>query len=286
MLFKLCAVGKAGRGHAVRNLLLGQYVHRGSVIHSLDPRTKLIGVLALTSAVMAVRTPMGLASFALLWLAAVRLSRVGLALAFRNLRAFLWLLALTFLAQVMFSDGQILWTLPFLGLRVTAQGLENGIVYSLRLALLIGFATMLTLTTSPIELADALESLLKPLQRVRVPVRDLVMMISLSLSFIPILLEEAERIRMAQLSRGARFTGSLGTRARALVPLVVPLFLSAFRRAEELALAMEARCYHSGAVRTSYQQLRFGIRDLWAAIAVVLVSAVSFASGRIAIAWP
>lgn len=261
----------------MRNLLLGQYVYRKSFVHSLDPRTKLLATLALMTGLMATRHPLGLGLYCAFWLFTVRQSRLPLSLTLRNVRAFTWLLLLTFLAQVFFTSGRILFEVPYLGLDVTAQGLENGALYALRLALLIAYAALLTLTTSPIELADALERLLRPLQRLRVPVRDLVMMMTLSLRFIPILLDEAERIRMAQLSRGARFTGSFRARIQGVVPLVVPLFISAFRRAEELALAMEARCYHGGTNRTTYRELVFRPRDAWAGAAVLCLVLLAFA---------
>ncbi len=265
----------------MRNLILGQYVYRRSYVHSLDPRTKLLGAMVVMVGLMFVRNPLGLIFFALFWGIVVRASRLPARLAAQNVRTFAWLLALTFVAQVVFSEGRILWTVPVLGLRITQQGLEQGAVYSFRLALLVGFAALLTLTTSPIDLADALERLLRPLERVRVPVRDLVMMISLSLRFIPTLLEEAERIRTAQLSRGARFTGSLRARINGLVPLIVPLFISAFRRAEELALAMDARCYTGGSQRTTYRELRFGRRDAWSACALLLVTGFSILAERL-----
>ncbi len=245
----------------MRDITLGQYAYRESFIHRLDPRTKMVASLALLIGLMATRSWIGLGCFAVLWLVAVWLSKLGYSLALRNLRPFAWLVLLTFLAQAFFASGRIVAVVPVLGLRITQEGLQLGALYAARLALLIVFAALLTLTTAPMELADGLEKLLRPLRWFRIPTHDLVMMMSLSLRFVPTLVGEAERIRNAQLSRGARLSGSIRERVRAIVPLVVPLFLSAFRRADELAMAMDARCYHGGDGRTSFRRLTFGVGD-------------------------
>ena len=158
--------------------------------------------------------------------------------------------------------------------RVTAEGVRQAVFISLRLILLVAGTSLLTLTTSPIALTDGLERLLKPLKRIRFPAHELAMMMTIALRFIPTLLEETERIRKAQMARGADFeTGGLLARARAMVPLLVPLFVSAFRRADELAMAMESRCYHGGEGRTRMHELHYARRDLLAALLIALLLA-------------
>ncbi len=262
----------------VRSITLGQYVHRDSFVHGLDPRTKMLVSLGTMAGLMATRDWRLLALYAVFFALAVHLSRLPVGLATRNLRPFAWLIALTVVAQAVFTSGAIVWRVPVLGLHVTREGLQLGFVCGGRLALLIVFAALLTLTTSPMEIADALDWFLRPLNKLRLPAHDLVMMLTLSLRFVPTLIEEADRIRKAQVSRGARLTGSLRERIEGILPLVVPLFLSAFRKADDLALAMEARCYHGGPGRTSYKRLEFRWSDygvLFGTAALFVLAAVS-----------
>ncbi len=245
----------------VRSITLGQYVHRNSFVHGLDPRTKILVSLGTMAGLMATREWRLLLLYTLFFALAVHFSRLPTGLATRNLRPFAWLIGLTVFAQAVFTSGAIVWHVPVLGLNVTREGLVLGFVYGGRLALLVVFAALLTLTTSPMEIADALDWFLRPLTRLRLPAHDLVMMLTLSLRFVPTLIEEADRIRKAQVSRGARLTGNLKERIQGILPLVVPLFLSAFRKADDLALAMEARCYHGGPGRTSYKRLAFRWSD-------------------------
>lgn len=206
-----------------------------------------------------------------------RAARLNASMAFRNIRPFLWILILTVLIHALFTEGRILIRLP-LSLAVTADGIHAGLFYSFRIVVLIMSAAMITLTTSPMALTDAVERFLKPLTRLGVPAHEIAMMMSISMRFIPTLLEEAERIKKAQISRGSRIDGSPVQKIKGVIPLIIPLFVSTFRRANDLALAMEARCYRGGENRTSYQALRFRWTDAAALCAVTL-------SGILILVW-
>ena len=199
------------------------------------------------------------------------LAKLNPVLLLKNLRAFWVLFLLTFFVHALFTPGRIIWRIPWVTLYVTEEGFYYGIFYSLRLGILISLANLLTLTTSPMDLTDALERFLKPFRRFGVPSHEIGMMFSISLRFIPILIDEAERIRKAQLSRGARHEGNIFHKIRSIVPLIIPLFLSAFRRAHDLALAMDARCYQGGANRTSYYLLKFKKIDGLAFLTVLFI---------------
>ena len=199
------------------------------------------------------------------------LSRLSLGLALRNLRAFWGLFLLTFLLHGLFTPGKILWKLPLVSVFITEKGLYQGVVYTIRIGLFIVLANLLTLTTSPMSLTDAIERFLSPFRRIGVPAHEIAMMLSISLRFIPILIDEAERIRKAQVSRGSHFQGNVFKKVRSVIPLIIPLFLSAFRRANDLALAMDARCYQGGERRTHYTILRFRWTDGVALITVFLI---------------
>ncbi|HNY90493.1 MAG TPA: energy-coupling factor transporter transmembrane component T [bacterium] len=252
------------------DITLGQYYPADSFLHRLDPRSKLFAAFSLMTGLLLTYNIYILAGMALLFLFAIRIARIPYALVLKNLRPFLWLFALTWIIHLVWSSGRVLWVVPGTSITLTREGALLGGIYAVRLALLILYAALLTLCTSPIELTDALERVSRPLKRLGVPTHELSLMLTLSLRFIPTLLEEAQRIRNAQLSRGARFTGSLRHRVRGLLPLMVPLFVSAFRRADELALAMDARCYTGGDGRTVYAQLRLTGAD-WGVITGSLV---------------
>lgn len=253
----------------LQDITLGQYLPADSLLHRLDPRTKFVSILVLMIAALST------SSFASLLLCcgflgmAMVLSGLPTSLVLRNLRPFLWLFLFTFALHALLTPGPPLWRVPYTDLAVTSQGLRRGIFFSLRLSVVIVMASLLTLTTSPLELTGGLARLFKPLRRFGFPAHELAMMVTISLRFIPVLIDEAERLRKAQLARGADFSGGPIRRARNLIPLLVPLFLSAFARADRLALAMESRCYQSGMERTNFRELRFADRDLIAALAVL-----------------
>ncbi len=245
----------------LNDISLGQYYPKDSFFHRLDPRTKLIAVSMQMTALLISFRPEVMLLLAAAVLLMLWSSRLPAGLVLRNLRPFIWLFLLTVAVHLFYTEGRTIVRLPLINAPITKEGLDLGLLYSGRLALLIVIAALLTLTTSPVELTDALERLFKPLRRLRAPVHEIVMMLTLSLRFIPTLLEEAQRIRNAQLSRGVSFEGGLIKRAGSLIPLILPLFFSAFRRADELAMAIDSRCYTGGEGRTNYRRLRFGAAD-------------------------
>ncbi|HNR66795.1 MAG TPA: energy-coupling factor transporter transmembrane component T [bacterium] len=258
----------------LNDITLGHYWPGDSIVHNLDPRSKLLGLLGVMTTLLMVLNPIMLMAYALFSLFVVRLAKLPAALVFRNVRPFLWLFLITIAIHLFWTPGRSLFQVPVVNLNATHEGLAFGILYSIRLALLVIYAALLTLTTSPMELMDGLERLLNPLKRLRVPTHEIVLMLSLSLRFIPTLLEEAQRLKNAQLSRGASFDGSLFKRIQSVIPLVLPLFVSAFRRADDLALAMDARCYSGGEGRTTYKILRLGIVD-WIVLLMALALLVA-----------
>ena len=257
----------------MNRIVLGQFVPGESPIHRLDPRTKILAMIAYIVLVFLVKALAAFAVPLLLVLGALLGSGIPARYALTSLRPMRWLIAFMFVLNLFFTQGERVlfsWWI----IRVTAEGLRQAVFISIRLVLLVAGTSLLTLTTSPIALTDGLERLLKPLRRIRFPVHELAMMMSIALRFIPTLLEETERIRKAQMARGADFeTGGLLARARALVPLLVPLFVSSFRRADELAMAMESRCYHGGEGRTRMHELHYARRDLAAALVIALTLA-------------
>ena len=255
----------------MRDITLGQYAQRESVIHGLDPRTKvLIGLMVMSCIFFIQRIDVSIILM-ISCLFLYKIARLDISLAIRNLRAFWILFLLTFIIHLLFTPGKLLWKIPGLSLYITSQGLYSGFFYSLRIGILISIANLLTLTTSPMALTDAIERFLSPFRRLGVPAHEIGMMLSISLRFIPILIDEADRIQKAQISRGARFEGNLIQRIRGVIPLIIPLFLSAFRRAHDLAMAMDARCYQGSANRTSYYILRFRWIDGAAFVITLLV---------------
>jgi energy-coupling factor transport system permease protein len=252
----------------IKNVTLGQYFPGNSIVHRLDPRTKLLLAIALIVVIFMADTVIGnLVIFAFLVLT-ILLSRVNARFVLRGLKPLWFIILLTFVLNTFFYSGGtelFSWSI----FRVTQEGLINAVRLAVRLIFLITSTTMLTLTTSPITLTDGLESLMKPLKVIRFPVHELAMMMTIAMRFIPTLLEETDKIMKAQTARGAEFdSGNVFARAKGMVPLLVPLFVSAFRRADELAFAMESRCYHGGEGRTRMKVLHFHWRDIVAALVV------------------
>ncbi|HKV43271.1 MAG TPA: energy-coupling factor transporter transmembrane component T [bacterium] len=258
-----------------RGLVLGQYVPVDSIVHRLDPRTKILATLALLGVIFAIRGFGGLVALTAALAVVTLLGRVPLGYVLRGVRPLLWLLAFAFVLQVFFGEQGGHPVVRWGPVVVTRENLVQAAFYGWRLLLLVFSTTLMTLTTSPVEFTDGLERLLRPFQRIGVPAHDLAMMMTIALRFIPTLLEEAEKIMKAQMARGAEFTrGSLPRRIRALIPLLVPLFVSAFRRADALALAMEARCYRGGEHRTRMRELRLQTRDYLAFVLVAVAGAL------------
>jgi energy-coupling factor transport system permease protein len=257
----------------LKDIALGKYVSVDSAVHRLDPRTKFLGLMLLMTAIVSTPGFGAMALFTLFLTAAVALSNIPFVFVLKNLRPFVWLFSFTLLFHAFMTAGTVIWQLPALGLVLTFEGLYAGAFFCARLSILVTLASLLTLTTTPMELTDGLERILGPLKRFRFPAHELAMMVTIALRFIPVLVEEAERLQKAQTARGADFGGGPIQRVRKLVPLLVPLFISAFSRADRLALAMESRCYRGGEGRTSYSELAFHGRDLRAGIAVVIAVA-------------
>ncbi len=261
----------------LKDITIGQYYPGDSFLHRLDPRTKLIGVLLYMVALFVVNNFWGLGAMLLLSLVVVGISRVPLRYFFRGLKAIVLIVLLTVGLQMFMTPGEVLWEWGFLS--VTREGIRQAVFMATRLLLLVSVTSILTLTTTPISLTDGIENLLKPFQRIGLPAHELAMMMTIALRFIPTLAEETDKIMKAQAARGADFeSGNLLERAKAMIPLLVPLFMNSFKRADELAIAMEARCYHGGEGRTRLKALRYGRRDALAAVFCFCMIAGAFLS--------
>ena len=245
----------------LKDITLGQYFPGDTVVHRLDPRTKLILVVLY---IVALFNAKGWGAYLLVLsvtIICMAVSHISPRNIFKGLKPMLFIIALTALLNIFYTQGTPIRE----GWIVTWEGIERAVKMMLRITLLIVGTFLLTYTTSPMALTDGLELLLKPLNRLKVPVHEMTLMMSMALRFIPTLIEETDKIMSAQKARGADFeTGNLIERAKALLPILVPLFVSAFRRADELAVAMESRCYHGGEGRTRMKQLRFCARDIMA----------------------
>lgn len=248
----------------LKDITLGQYFPGNTVAHRLDPRTKILLVLFYIVALFCAQGVVTYALLALCLAICVRISRVGIRQLVRGLKPVLFIMIFTGVLNLFFTPGgRVLaqWGV----IRISEQGLHNAVFMVLRIMLLIMGTFLMTYTTSPISLTDGLERLLNWMKRFHVPVHELAMMMSIALRFIPTLIEETDKIMSAQKARGADFeSGSLIQKAKALIPILVPLFISAFRRADELATAMECRCYHGGEGRTRLHVLRYEGRDITA----------------------
>ncbi|MCO7127419.1 energy-coupling factor transporter transmembrane protein EcfT [Sporolactobacillus shoreicorticis] len=254
------------------NLVIGQYVPLDSYVHHLDPRSKLIGVFLFVVIVFLANNWLTNILMILFCFAGILLSKMQLSYIYRGLRSILLIVLLTFVLNLFLASGGT--TLFSWGwFHVTTGGLTQSVFIAVRIMVIIVVTTLLTLTTSPIEITDGMESLLNPLKKIKMPVHEFALMMSISLRFIPTLLEETEKIIKAQAARGSDFTtGSLRGRIKAIVPLLVPLFVGAFKRAEDLAMAMEARGYHGDDGRTKLHQLKWSWRDSLLISALVLLA--------------
>ncbi len=255
------------------DITLGQFFPGDSPLHRLDPRAKLMLTVALIVGVFLADSYPAYALFFSYVLGAAYLSKLPIKLMLKGLKAVYFIIGLTFVLNAFFGVGETV-VIQWQFVTVTREGLRTAVFMALRLMLLVFGTQLLTLTTSPIALTDGLERLLSPLSKVGFPAHEMAMMMSIALRFIPTLLEEADKIMKAQTARGADFeTGNLMARAKAMIPLLVPLFVSAFRRADELALAMEARCYRGGENRTRMRVLKYTSLDAWAGLSMALLIA-------------
>ncbi len=257
----------------LKDITLGQYFPGTTAAHKLDPRTKILLVLLYIIALFTARGVIAYALMALTLAVCVRISKVGLRALVRGLKPVLFIIVFTGLLNLFFTPGEE-YLFQWGVLHVSKSGLINAVYMVLRIMLLIMGTFLMTYTTSPISLTDGLERLLNGLKRFHVPVHELAMMMSIALRFIPTLIEETDKIMSAQKARGADFeSGNLLQRAKAMIPILVPLFISAFRRADELATAMECRCYHGGEGRTKLHVLKYEGRDYLALFFGALVLA-------------
>ena len=248
------------------NISLGQFLPGNSAVHRLDPRTKILLMVVYIVIVFFVQTLWVFALPVALMIAMFLFARVPATYFFSSLKPMKWLLIFMFVINLFATPGEtVLFQWRFI--RLTQEALDQAIFITLRLVLLVAGTSILTLTTSPFALTDGLEKLMAPLRKLRFPAHELAMMMTIALRFIPTLLEETDRIQKAQMARGADFeSGNLFQRAKSMIPILVPLFVSAFRRADELAMAMESRCYHGGEGRTRMRELHFHAGDLFACL--------------------
>lgn len=254
------------------NITIGQYFPGDSFLHRMDPRAKIIATMIFIVAIFLAETTLAYTIVGLFTLFTVALSRLPMHLVWNSVKPLWIIIVFTMGVHVFTTPGMMIWQYGFL--HISEEGVRMGSYMAARLVFLIIFSSLLTYTTSPIRLTDGIEHLLNPFRRIGVPAHELAMMMTIALRFIPTLLEETDRIMKAQASRGADFTtGSLVKRAKNMVPLLVPLFISAFRRADELAIAMEARCYRGGENRTRMKELTVTSYD-YIGIAGVLVITV------------
>ena len=264
----------------IRDITIGQYYPAKSMIHRLDPRVKLVCTLLYLVSLFMFRSLSGYLIATLFLAAVIRISRVPFSFIVRGLKPIVMLLMITVLFNLFLTmNGEILfhaWIFT-----VTEGGLVTAVYMAVRLIYLIIGSSLMTFTTTPNELTDGIEALLHPLNKIHVPVHEVAMMMSIALRFIPILLEETDKIMKAQIARGADFeSGNIIQRAKSMIPLLVPLFVSAFRRANDLAMAMEARCYRGGEGRTKMKPLRYKYRDYAAYIVMIAYVVLVVAVGR------
>ncbi len=264
----------------LRDITLGQYYPAQSVIHKLDPRVKLAGTMVFIVSLFAFRSVEAYIGATLFLAAVIYASRVPLKFMFKGLKTIFLLMMLTVVFNLFLTRGTPLFHIWFL--TVTREGLETAAFMAIRLIYLVIGSSVMTLTTTPNNLTDGLEKALSPLRRLRVPVHEIAMIMSIALRFIPILMEETDKIMKAQMARGADFeSGNLIQKAKNMIPLLVPLFISAFRRANDLAMAMEARGYHGGEGRTKMKPLVYQRRDRLAYLLLLAYLVVMFFINRI-----
>ncbi|WP_213950885.1 MULTISPECIES: energy-coupling factor transporter transmembrane component T [Tepidanaerobacter] len=261
----------------MREITIGQYIPGNSIIHRLDPRTKIIITLAYMILLFVINNFYGYIFPVAFIILATVLSGISVRYLLKGLRPLIFIIVLTFALNMFMTPGRVIYQIG--PLDITYEGISQASFMAIRLILLIIGTSILTLTTSPIALTDGIELLLSPFKRFGMPAHELAMMMTIALRFIPTLLEETDKIMKAQMARGADFeSGNLINRAKNLVPLLVPLFISAFRRADELAMAMEARCYRGGKNRTRMKELKMTFLDIATFIVFALIAGGSVAT--------
>lgn len=268
----------------LRDITIGQYYPADSVIHKLDPRVKLFATLIFIISLFSFKNVWGFLVATIFMFGFIELSKVPIGYMVKGLKAIVILMIITALFNFFLTSGKEL--VSFWIFTITYEGLRNAILMAIRLTYLILGTSVMTLTTTPNELTDGLEKALAPMNKIHVPVHEIAMMMSIALRFIPILVEETDKIMRAQMARGADFeNGNLIQKAKNMIPLLIPLFVSAFRRADDLAMAMEARCYNGGDGRTKMKPLRYNKTDHIAYV-ILLVFLVLVIAARILLSWP
>ncbi|MCD7036610.1 energy-coupling factor transporter transmembrane protein EcfT [Metabacillus sp. GX 13764] len=260
----------------MNSIIIGKYVPGDSLIHRMDPRAKLLTIFFYVFIVFLANNAATYALLGVFTVIIVGLTRLPLRFLLNGMKPVIWIIVFTFILHIMMTrEGQVVLDLPFL--KIYEEGIRQGIYISLRFLYLILVTTILTLTTTPIEVTDGMEELLNPLKKIKLPVHELALMMSIALRFIPTLMDETEKIMKAQMARGVDFTsGPITERIKSIIPLLVPLFISAFKRAEELATAMEARGYQGGEGRTKYRLLYWKVLDTLMLSSLALLAVLLF----------
>ena len=257
----------------MQDIILGQFCPGNSILHRLDPRVKILLLFLLMILIFVIDSTASYAILTAFVLLLIFIASISPAMILRSLRPLLWIAIFTFLVHLVSHDGEVLYNLFIF--KITDEGIYKGIIITLRLILLIVMSSILMFTTSPLKLTDATEKLLSPFSKFGVPAHEFAMMMTIALRFIPTLLEETEKIIKAQSARGVDFeSGNIIKRAKKMVPILVPLFLSAFHRADELAMAMDARCYRGDVGRTHMKKLQIQSLDLAAILIVFIISII------------
>ena len=258
----------------LKDITLGQYFPGESYIHNMDARIKIVLAVVFMIVIFCINSICGYLALVLFTIFMIGISKIPFRYMLKAIKPVLFFVVFTAILNILFTrNGEVLWNAGFIV--VTKDGVANAIYMIFRITFLVMGTSLLTYTTSPIELTDGMERLLSPFSKIGLPSHELAMMMSIALRFIPTILEETDKITKAQTARGADFeSGNVFNRAKALIPLLVPLFISAFRRADELAMAMECRCYHGGKNRTKMNEPKLGVRDGVAVIVMLLFVAV------------
>jgi len=256
----------------IKGIILGKYIRGDSLIHNLDPRTKILVAIPILSAITITNNIAFLSGYFILFFTGLLISRISLKYFINNIRPFIIILLLTFCIHLFFSKGRILVHLYFI--KISEEGLLRGGLNTLKIFLLLSYSILLMMTTSPIDLTDSFEKLFRPLSKIHIPVDKIALMMGISLRFIPTLFEEADRIKKAQMARGASFEGNLISRAKKIVAIIFPLMVSVFRRADELALAMEAKGYPGVKERTCYRELKFKLTDFMVFLIILIFTVI------------
>lgn len=260
----------------MEKMIFGRYVPADSVVHRMDPRSKLIIIFLFVCIIFLANNWLTYVLIGVYTVSMIGLSRIPFAFLYAGLKPVIWLVMFTLVLQVLFTqEGSLLYKVG--PLKIYDEGLRQGIFISMRFFLLILMTSLLTLTTTPIEITDGIETLLHPLKKAHFPVHEMALMMSISLRFIPTLMQETDKIMKAQMARGVEFaSGPFKERMKAVIPLLIPLFVSSFKRAEELAIAMEARGYRGGEGRTKYRQLSWKAVDSLQILLLVGLTALLF----------